>query len=447
MALAAGVFFWAVRALAALSPYLALRFPIKKIAAVIAMSGAGAYCLFSGAEVATQRALIMTLVMLGAILADRPALSMRNVALAAMLVMATQPEAVLSPGFQMSFAAVACLIAAHELWQGRKSGRGGSDPAEFGGAGVGAKRRPQAHSLPMRVLLGLAAGILGIIATTLVASLATAPFAALHFHRLNPFGLIGNTMAIPLVSLVVMPAAVAGTLLIPFGFDGPVWQVMGEGVRGVFRVAEAVAALDHATVAVPRAGREGHALFVLALLFIALGRGLVVRAIGIPLLLAAFILWRPAPAPDIAVDTRGRMVLFRGEDGAYRLLSPGNPQAFTLSQWLPALGLAEKPGMLDLRRDTRCDPEGCTGRLADGRSISLVTSAEALRQDCRRAAVLITPLEAPRACKANRLVIDAGHLDRFGATFIHSPQGEAPVLETAHAADRDRVWRRKTHAP
>ncbi len=120
MVLAAGSVFWIVRALLALSVGVALAWPVKKIAAGAAMIVATAYCVFSGAEVATVRSLIMTLIMLGAILCDRPALSMRNVAIAALIVLAREPDALLGPSFQMSFGAVAALIAFAE-WQRRRA--------------------------------------------------------------------------------------------------------------------------------------------------------------------------------------------------------------------------------------------------------------------------------------------------------------------------------------
>jgi competence protein ComEC len=100
MVLAAGTMFWLARALLAAIPVLALQWPVKKIAAVTAMLGAVAYCVFSGSEVATERALVMTLVMLGAILVDRPALSMRNLALSALIVLAREPEALPARAFR-----------------------------------------------------------------------------------------------------------------------------------------------------------------------------------------------------------------------------------------------------------------------------------------------------------------------------------------------------------
>ena len=87
MMLAAGVFFWLTRAALALSPTLAVRWPLKKVAAVAGMAGATIYCVFSGADVAAERSLIMILVMQGAILFDRPALSMRNLAISALVVL------------------------------------------------------------------------------------------------------------------------------------------------------------------------------------------------------------------------------------------------------------------------------------------------------------------------------------------------------------------------
>ncbi len=197
MVLAAGVFFWLARAILALVPGVAERHPVKKWAAALAMLGATAYCVFSGSEVATERSLIMTLVLLGAVLFDRPALSMRNLAIAAIIVLAREPETMAGPSFQMSFAAVAAMIAAHEWWASRP--REPSEPAGWGGI----------------LLRKLGIAVAGSLLTTLIASAATAPFAAYHFQRINPYGLIGNALAIPFVSLIVMPSAVAGTLLMP----------------------------------------------------------------------------------------------------------------------------------------------------------------------------------------------------------------------------------------
>lgn len=211
MVLAAGVVFWLVRALLALVPHCALLWPIKKIAAGFAMVGVTAYCAFSGWDIAAERSLIMTLIMLGAILVDRPALSMRNLALAALIALAREPEGLLGPSFQMSFGAVAGLIACARLIDGRLF------------------VRPGAGRLGRLVGSGLSA-VTGTLATTLVAQVATAPFATYHFQTIQPFGLVGNALTLPLVSLVVMPSAVIGILAYPFALDRPIWWLMGQAV-------------------------------------------------------------------------------------------------------------------------------------------------------------------------------------------------------------------------
>src|ERR671920_407248 len=157
--------------LLALSPTAALLWPAKKIAAGTAMVGAVAYCIFSGSEVATERSLIMTLVMLGAVLVDRPALSMRNLSIAALIVLACEPEALLGPSFQMSFGAVAAMMALVPLmhWQ---------------------RIEKTPSTLVERGFLAIGQAILGLVTTTLVASIATVPFAAYHFQSLNPYGLM-----------------------------------------------------------------------------------------------------------------------------------------------------------------------------------------------------------------------------------------------------------------
>lgn len=140
MVLAAGVFFWITRALLALSPTLALGWPIKKIAAVAGMAGAFAYDVFSGSDVATERSLIMILVMQAAILFDRPALSLRNLALSALIVLTREPETLLGPSLQMSYAAVAGLIAFAEWERRRRRVAEAGDPLKRAACGLGASR-------------------------------------------------------------------------------------------------------------------------------------------------------------------------------------------------------------------------------------------------------------------------------------------------------------------
>ncbi|MCU0820028.1 MAG: ComEC family competence protein [Beijerinckiaceae bacterium] len=430
MVLAAGVMFWTLRALLALSPALALRHPIKKWAAGGAMLGSAAYCIFSGSEVATERSLIMMLVMLGAILVDRPALALRNVAISALIVLAREPEALLGPSFQMSYAAVAALIAGNDLW---RRYRPESEPQLRG------RFQPGFMERAVRAML---LAFLGIVATTILASFATAPFSAFHFHRLNPYGLIGNALAIPLVSLVVMPTAVIGTLLLPFGLDGIVWFVMGEGIRGVLFVAEKVAGIEGAAPPVPKAPGYLFGMLVIALLVLVIFRS-PLRFLSIPLVILWAILLRATPLPDLMISPDGRMALFREADGRYTLLSPASPSSFTLQQWLPALGDARQPSDPTLKQGTRCDKMGCTGTLADGRRIALSLTSEAARLDCQRAQIIITPANADQAfCGPGRLLLAQASLARYGAQRITLDDGRVAHRETSLNPNAIRPWRK-----
>ena len=111
MGLLSGFVFAGLRLLFALIPMIALYWPARKMAAVGALMAASVYLALSGGNVATERAFIMVAVALCAILLNRRALSLRAVAIAALIVLTLRPEALMGPGFQMSFAATTALVA------------------------------------------------------------------------------------------------------------------------------------------------------------------------------------------------------------------------------------------------------------------------------------------------------------------------------------------------
>lgn len=419
MVLAAGTFFWLARALLALSAQAALHWPCKKIAAVVAMLGAVAYCVFSGSEVATERSLIMILVMLGAILIDRPALSLRNLALSALIVLAREPETLLGPSFQMSYAAVAALIAAAEWWRGR----------------AGSDEPPAGHAA--RAWRWVLRASLGILFTTVVATIATAPFGSYHFHNLQPFGLIGNALALPLVSLVVMPCGVLGVLAYPFGLDRPSWAVMGYAVEKVLGVSAWVNGLAGSTVIVPAFGLAALGLLALALILATIMASPLRWVGAVP---AALGLWLAATPQrfDIHVDRTGVGAAVRGADG--KLVLVGRSSPFTAEQWLKADGDARRAADPSLRNGVRCDPLGCVASGPQGRIVALVQDQRAFEEDCRRAAIVLTRLRAPPGCAAP-LVIDAAHLRGHGATAIRFTPAGAEIA-TARTPGETRPWRR-----
>lgn len=421
MVLASGVIFWLVRAILALVPNLALSFPIKKISAGIAMVGVTAYCAFSGWDIAAERSLIMTLVMLGAILVDRPALSMRNLAIAAMIALSREPEALLGPSFQMSFGAVAGLIACAPLLERRLF--------------TNDQHGPLGRAISLVVTATLAT-----LATTLVAQIATAPFSTYHFQSVQPFGLIGNALTLPLVSLAVMPAAVVGMLAYPFALDQPVWWLMGQAVRGMLAISSWIADLGQSTVLVPAFSSSALALLSIALLVATLPvsklRWLALMPGGIGAVLAATPIRQ-----DIFVDREGKGAVVRGLDGHLAIL--GRPSHFVLEQWLKADGDHRKPGDLVAQGVQRCDNVGCTVRSVDGRWVALSLDRRAEVEDCTRADIVVSPLGLTPHC-ATKLKIDRWFLSAHGAVAIRLGRSQIGQIEatitTVRHPGQPRFW-------
>jgi competence protein ComEC len=355
----------------------------------------------------------MTLVMFGAVLADRPALSIRNLSIAAIIVLAREPEALLGPSFQMSFGAVAAMMALVPLMHRRS-------------------REAAPATLLERGLMGIGRAMLGLVTTTLVASIATAPFAAYHFQSLNPYGLIGNALALPLVSLVVMPSAVLGVLAYPFGLDRPVWQVMGAAVSQVLEVSAWVGGFSGSTLVVP-------ALSVGALAFLSLGL-LVLTIPASPLRWIALI---PAGAGlafaaapnryDIYIDRGGAGAAIRNTKGQLTLV--GKPSDFVAEQWLRADGDGRSVDDAGLRQDARCDAAGCVVAAGPQRWIAFVQDGSAFDEDCRRATVIVTRLKAPATCTAHFLLNGDG-LSTRGATTIRFTPEAVEVMSVKKGRER-----------
>ncbi len=302
MGLLTGFIFVSLRQALSLIPVLALRLPVKKIAAVGALIVAAIYLALSGMNVATVRAFIMVAVMLVAVLLDRRALTLRSVAIAAILILVMEPESLVEPGFQMSFGATTALVAV------------------FGNIGRWQARVPGPLIPPATLLL-----------SSLVAGTATAPIAAAHFNRVAEYGLLANMLAVPLTGIVVMPAAVIAALLAPFGLEAPAMFVLGLGCEGILTVAHWVAGMDGSVFAVPSPPPVVLPLMALGALMLLLARD-IARIGGTAAVLAAFALWWGADRPLLLVSGDGAMIGLMTDAG--RDLSKGKGAGFVAQSWL-----------------------------------------------------------------------------------------------------------------
>jgi competence protein ComEC len=378
MAVVAGIVFFFIRAGLALIPSLASRHPIKKWAAAAALIAAAFYLLLSGAEVATQRSFIMIAIVLAGVMLDRPAITFRTLTVAALGVLLLAPESVVHPSFQMSFAATLALIAAYQYglpWRANADSSLGARVALWGGREVA-----------------------GLILASLVAGLATTPYAAYHFHRLAPYGVIANLLAMPVVSAAVMPMGILGVLAMPFGFDTIFWRLMGGGLDWMIAVALWVTSLPGAVGRIQAFGTGPLLLGTAGLLLLCLLRTRL-RWSGAALAVAASLWAVATPRPDVLVAGDGQVAALRGPAGRLSVLHSGR-DTFAIKEWLAADGDARTVKDASLHDGVRCDAAGCIGRLQDGRLVSMALSAEAFAEDCTRAAVMVSARAAPGDCAA-----------------------------------------------
>ncbi len=424
MALIAGALFAFVRGGLALVPGLALRRPIKKYAALAALVGVTFYLLLSGAEVATQRSYIMIAIVLAGVLIDRPALTLRTLAAAVVVTLIISPEAVLNPGFQMSFAATLALISFYERWVPFVT----SPPAP-GASAIGAWSGRAGRWL----LLGAA--------TSFIAGCATALYAAFHFHRLAPYGVLANVLSMPMIGLVIMPGALLGVLLIPFGFDFIGWTLMGYGIDGMIAVAKFVSAIEGAEGRISAFSGSAVLIGTAALLLLSIPATWL-RLAGVPLAVLGVSLMWSGPRYDVLVDAEGEVIALRAADGTLSIQA-GKSSRFTVENWLAAAGLpptgAQKPAQA-----FSCDANGCVGRLADGTLIAAPKTAAALLEDCGQAALIITRRMVPETCAS--AVIDRRTLATTGAIALRkTPRGWEAY--PSRAPNADRPWFGRREAP
>lgn len=403
MGLLTGFVFGVIRFGLALIPWISLRIPTKKVAAVFALAIGGAYLALSGGSVATERAYIMV-----AVLLDRRALTLRAVAMAATIVLLLQPQALVGPGFQMSFAATTALVLV-----------------------FGQMRRFDLQRLPK-----WARAVLSVALSSAVAGFATAPFAAAHFNQFAHFGLVANVLSVPLMGVVVMPAAVLAVCLAPFGLWSAGLWIMELGLKWILYVAERVASIENGVGHVMAPQPSVLPIMTIGLLWFALWQGRA-RFVGVIAVVASAVFWGQTTRPMILVADSGGLVGVMGEDG--RALSRAKGNGFAAGIWLENDGnpvqqdeAAMRAGAQQIERVTRL-------KLGTWEILQISgKTALAGLQGCDGADVLITTVknENDRPCR----VFDIVALRETGSLAIDlAGNGDLAITTASDVAGR-RPW-------
>ncbi len=396
MGLLTAVVFATLRVLLAAHPFVALRWPTKGIAAIGGLIAAAGYLALSGGNVATQRAFIMVAVALAALLIGRRALSLRAVAVAASIVLALRPEALMGPGFQMSFAATTALVAV-----------------------FGWLRDFEHGAIPR-----WAKPVFATLVSSAVAGVATAPIAAAHFNAIAHYGLIANLLSVPLMGVLVIPAAVFALVLVPFGLDWVGLWIMGLGLDWILGVAHWVAVLDNARGYVVGPGPWVLPLLALGFLTLILWQGRL-RWGGLGAMMLAFYLWHGATRPDVLIADTGTLVGVMTPDG--RALSKPKGAGFLARNWLENDGDATTQ-----ERASQRWRQGDIVHLSGKRALAAFGG-------CRTGQIIVSSVKAEELQNSTCTLFDPATLRLTGSVALHKTR-EGWHMTTARDKAGDRLW-------
>lgn len=442
MALVAATIMGVLRGLFALFPDFVSRRPVKKYAAGVALCAIAIYLLISGSAVAAERSFLMLAVMLVALLFDRAALTMRNLAISAIVIVVLSPHEVAGPSFQMSFAATAALIGAYGWWSERRGDR----------TFVDGRERP----LVFRALRTAGFYVLALAMTSLIAGGATTIYAVWHFQRVAPLSLFANLCAMPVVSLAVMPFAVLGMAAMPFGIDGPFFDVMGKGLAAMIAIARWFS--DRSPLDAVGAIPPSAVFFLTIALVVATLATTRLRMACLPFVALGFVALMSRTTPDALISEDARLVAVPQANGTLAV-SRARPNGFTVEDWMRASGVPRiaKPNGAGSPEATLPDaapfdavaPAGgftctdalCAAMTRSGMIVATAETAAAGKIACGRAAlVVVDDATASNVCPGGATtVLTKRDLARRGAATV-APGGTGRPAVTFSIDEPFRPW-------
>jgi competence protein ComEC len=407
--------FFVSRLFMACIPGMALKHPIKKYAAVLGFLAAAFYTMLAGASIPTQRSLIMVGMAYLAIILDRSPISLRLVAFAALVVLVVAPESLVSVSFQMSFAAVAALVVFFDwlrpYW------------AEW-------NRRPG-------WLIKIALYIFSICMTTVIATLATAPFSLFHFQQLALYGLPANALAVPITSFIIMPAIVLTLLTMPFHMEYLPLKVLEWGMSLVLSIAHKIAELPHGVLLVEMWPHYALVLTVIGLIIFGLWQGRF-RFAGIMPVIAALVMVAAHKPPEIHLSQKFDLAAYRDSNDLY--VSGRRKNKFSIEAWERMYGLSESAAKTWPKEGQEgamnCDERACRLEI-EGQRVSFLKKPQFLNDECAWATIVFSFDVLDSNTCADILVRDKLDGYKYGA---HALWLNPIKLETVEEYRGQRPW-------
>jgi competence protein ComEC len=359
--------------------------------------------LLTGAQVPTVRSCVAALLVLAGIALGRDALSMRLLAVGALVVLIFRPEAIAGASFQLSFAAVASIIALHSsAWARRVFSR-------------------REEGLSARI----GRALLAMVATGLVVEITLIPIALYHFHRAGLYGVVANIIAIPLTTFVIMPLEAIALLLDIAGLGAPVWWLCGLSLNLLLALARLVANSSGAVALLAAMPPWALGLMVAGGVWLFLWTSRA-RFLGlVPILLGATAA-AASPKPDLLVTGDGRHLAVVDADGTPLLLRERSGD-FIRQVVAQASGFDDDPQDLASRPFTSCSRDSCVAAIDRGgrRWHILATRSsqsiewQPLVRACAQADIVVSERWLPRGCTPRWLKLDRDTLGRTGGVAIY----------------------------
>lgn len=408
--------------LLALSPALALRWPLMLIAGGVGAATGIAYTFISGAEVPTVRACVAALLVLGGMALGREALTLRLVAAGALVVLLFWPEALIGPSFQLSFAAVTAIVALHEH----------------------PRIRAFAAARDEGALARLGRSVVMLLLSGIAVELALAPIALFHFHREGLYGAVANIFAIPLTTFVVMPLELLALIFGLVGLGAPLWWLTDQALGLLLWIAHMAGHAPGAVAMLPSFPTAAFALMLAGGLWLCLWRTRV-RWAGLAPFAAGAVWAVLTPAPDLLVTGDGRHLALRGADGRYALLRPraGDYMRDMLAE---AAGVDGELAELDTLPGARCTRDTCQAEVVrDGRVWRILATRSAylapiaeMNRACAAADLFVSDRRLPRTCRPRWLKLDRDLLRHAGGVTIQF--GRTPVVRISKKSGDEHPW-------
>lgn len=406
-----GLVFLIIRLLLSKIPHLALRYDLKKISAVSALLISFIYLQLAGSPVSAERAFIMSAIVLLAIIFDRNANPLRSIAIAAIIILITTPEAIKSASLQMSFAACLALIASYNHFQLKFNIKGNKSKLQ-------------------KTFLYFAS----IVLSTLIAGTATAPFVIYHFNQYSTYSILTNLVAIPLADFVVMPLGVLSLVLMPLKLDFIPLKLMGFSINFMLNYSSFISQLPYSNIYVSKFTDIG-------ISFIALGGVILtlmqtkLKYCGIPFVIAGLVMQNSLSKPDLLIDSQGKLFAIKGSDG-HLYASSKVKSRFIRSSWEEAY---DEKNMMTLKEVDlpECDDAIC---FIERGNLKALVVYQSTTESYPNANLVIELSPLNNQSFVYDKIIGTGELGSYGTHAVWLHDEKEIIIKTVKDQLKNRIW-------